>query len=146
MTQEIYRGENKGLHVLLSRTQAGPGRTVKQKQEEISRNHLQTFIFPSVHVNNFGKQCISMLHIKGEVGKHIHNFYGRPTWKSPKGGKKPVCKYEFFAPLKEHSYSRSPCRLVTTKKGSSQENEFKLRVKCVFPSFSLNASLIKGVG
>ena len=40
----LYRGENKGLYVLLSRTQAGPGRTVKQEQEEISRNHVQTFI------------------------------------------------------------------------------------------------------
>ena len=29
--------------------QAGPGRTVKQEQEEISRNHVQTFISPSVH-------------------------------------------------------------------------------------------------
>ena len=46
----IYRGGNKGLHVLLSRTQAGPGRTVKQKQEEISRNHIQTFISPSVYI------------------------------------------------------------------------------------------------
>ena len=43
-----YRGGNKGLFVLLSRTQAGPGRTVKQEQEEISRNHVQTFISPSV--------------------------------------------------------------------------------------------------
>ena len=43
-----YRGVNKGLFVLLSRTQAGPGRTVKQEQEEISRNHVQTFISPSV--------------------------------------------------------------------------------------------------
>ena len=58
-----------------------------------------------------------MLHTKGAMGKNIHNFYGRPTWKSPKGGKKPVCKYEFFAPLKEHSYSRPPCLLVTTKRG-----------------------------
>ena len=46
----IYRGVNKGLHVLLSRTQAGPGRTVKQEQEEISRNHVQTFICLSVQV------------------------------------------------------------------------------------------------
>ena len=38
-----YRGANKGLYVLLSRTQAGPGTTVKQEQEEISRNHVQTF-------------------------------------------------------------------------------------------------------
>ena len=36
------------MFVLLSRTQAGPGRTVKQEQEEISRNHIQTFISPSV--------------------------------------------------------------------------------------------------
>ena len=36
------------MYVLLSRTQAGPGRTVKQEQEEISRNHVQTFISPSV--------------------------------------------------------------------------------------------------
>ena len=39
----VYRGENKGLFVLLSRTQAGPGRTVKQEQEEISRNRIQAF-------------------------------------------------------------------------------------------------------
>ena len=44
----LYRGANKGLYVLLSRTQAGPGRTVKQEQEEISRNHAHTFISPSV--------------------------------------------------------------------------------------------------
>ena len=44
----LYRGANKGLFVLLSRTQAGPGRTVKQEQEEISRNHVQTFICLSI--------------------------------------------------------------------------------------------------
>ena len=45
----MYRGGNKGLFVLLSRTQEGPGRTVKQEQEEISRNYVQTFISPSVY-------------------------------------------------------------------------------------------------
>ena len=30
-----YRGVNKSVFVLLSRTQAGPGRTVKQEQEYI---------------------------------------------------------------------------------------------------------------
>ena len=40
------------MFVLLSRTQAGPGRTVKQEQEEISRNHVQTFISPSVYAWN----------------------------------------------------------------------------------------------
>ena len=48
----IYRGVNKGLYVLLSRTQAGPGRTVKQEQEEISRNHVQTFIYLSVFLKD----------------------------------------------------------------------------------------------
>ena len=44
----VYRGANKGLCVLLSSTQAGPGRTVNQEREEISRNRVQTFISPSV--------------------------------------------------------------------------------------------------
>ena len=35
--------------ILLSRTQAGPGRTVKQEQEEISHNHVQTFISFSLY-------------------------------------------------------------------------------------------------
>ena len=38
-----YRAEKKYLQMLLSRTQAGPGRKVKQEQEEISRNHVQAF-------------------------------------------------------------------------------------------------------
>ena len=37
------------MQILLSRTQAGPGRTVKQEQEDISRNHVQTFSGCSVH-------------------------------------------------------------------------------------------------
>ena len=41
-----YRGANKGLNVLLSRTQAGPGRTFKQEQEDISRNHIPRLYFP----------------------------------------------------------------------------------------------------
>ena len=36
----LYRGELKGLYVLLSRTQAEPGITVKQEQEENSHNHI----------------------------------------------------------------------------------------------------------
>ena len=45
-----YRARNKGKHILLSNSQVGPGRTVKQEQEEISRNHVQTFIPGSVHI------------------------------------------------------------------------------------------------
>ena len=36
------------MYFLLSMTQAGPGRTVKQEQEEISRNHIQTLFYPYV--------------------------------------------------------------------------------------------------
>ena len=44
----IYRARNKGMHILLSNSQAGSGRTTKQEQEEISRNHVQAFIPGSV--------------------------------------------------------------------------------------------------
>ena len=37
----MYRDEIYSLQILLSRTQAGPGRTVKQEQEQTSRNHVQ---------------------------------------------------------------------------------------------------------
>ena len=39
-----YREKGKGLLTLLSSTQAGPGRKVKQEQEEeVSTNNVQTF-------------------------------------------------------------------------------------------------------
>ena len=37
------------MQILLSNSQAGPGSTVKQEQEEILRNHVQTFICLSVN-------------------------------------------------------------------------------------------------
>ena len=36
------------MQILLSSTQAGPGRKVKQEQEEISRNHVQRLFLISV--------------------------------------------------------------------------------------------------
>ena len=51
----MYRAEKKSLQILLSRTEAGPGRTVKQEQEEISRNHVQTFIYLSVESQKSAK-------------------------------------------------------------------------------------------
>ena len=42
-TDEIY-----SLQILLSRTQAGPGNTVKKEQEEISPNHVQRLNLISV--------------------------------------------------------------------------------------------------
>ena len=47
----IYRDEIYSLQILLSRTQAGPGRTVKQEQEEISPNHVQRLNLISVHAD-----------------------------------------------------------------------------------------------
>ena len=44
----MYRARNKGMQILLSNSQAGPGRTVKQEQEEIAHNHVQAFIPGSV--------------------------------------------------------------------------------------------------
>ena len=43
------QGEKKGLQILPSYSQAGPGREAKQGQEEISCNHVQTFFLGSVH-------------------------------------------------------------------------------------------------
>ena len=36
------------MQILLSNSQAGPGRTVKQEQDEISRNHMQANVPGSV--------------------------------------------------------------------------------------------------
>ena len=44
-----HREPGKGLQILLSRTQAGQGRKVKQEQEQISRNHVQAFSGASVY-------------------------------------------------------------------------------------------------
>ena len=43
-----YRAEKKYLQILLSCTQAGPGRKVKQELEEISRNHVPRLFLGSV--------------------------------------------------------------------------------------------------
>ena len=47
-TNYLYRVRNKGMQILLGNSQVGPGTTVKQEQEEISRNHVQAFIPGSV--------------------------------------------------------------------------------------------------
>ena len=44
----MYRDEIYSLQNLLSMTQAGPGRTVKQEQEENSPNHVQRLNLNSV--------------------------------------------------------------------------------------------------
>ena len=44
----LYRDRLKGVQILLSNSQAGPGRKVKQEQEEMSRNHVQRLFSSSV--------------------------------------------------------------------------------------------------
>ena len=52
-----YRAEKKSLHILLSSTQAGSGRKVKQEQEEISRNHVPRLFLGSVELKwHFAKE------------------------------------------------------------------------------------------
>ena len=47
----FYRAEKKSLQILLSSTQAGPGRIVKQEQDKISRNHVPRPFVISVHLH-----------------------------------------------------------------------------------------------
>ena len=51
---KTYRDEIYSLQILLSRTQAGPGREVKQEQEEISPNHVQRLNLLPVQKHIFG--------------------------------------------------------------------------------------------
>ena len=57
----MYRAEKKSLQILLSRTQVGPGRKVKQEQEQISRNHVQTFSVCSIHGTTLHNSKIDFL-------------------------------------------------------------------------------------
>ena len=47
----MYRTEKNSLQILLSSTQAGPGRKVKQEKEDISRNHVPRLFLGSVVSN-----------------------------------------------------------------------------------------------
>ena len=50
LKSHMYRDEIYSLQILLSRTQAGPGRTVKQEEEEVSPNHIRRLNLISVPV------------------------------------------------------------------------------------------------
>ena len=43
LMSSFYRDRLKMVQILLSRTQAGPGRAGKQEQQQTSRNHVQAF-------------------------------------------------------------------------------------------------------
>ena len=48
-----YRDRLKSMQILLSRSQAGPGRTGKQEQGQTSHNHVQAFQPISVYQHQF---------------------------------------------------------------------------------------------
>ena len=50
----MCREPGKGVLIFLSKSQAGPGKTVKQEQEDISRNHVQA-LFPGPVVVSMAK-------------------------------------------------------------------------------------------
>ena len=62
----MYRDRLKGVQILLSNSQAGPGRKVKQEQEEISRNHVQAF--QPISVN---QEKLSFLVVVATVGRVV---------------------------------------------------------------------------
>ena len=76
------------MHILLSNSQAGPVTTVKQKQEEISRNHVQAFISGSVQHQAAcwgGRTCTMWFDIGDpKVGRQrfigqVPSFFSNPT-------------------------------------------------------------------
>ena len=80
-----YRDEIYSLQILLSRTQAGPGKTVKQEQEEISPNHVQRLNLTSVlerkgpkngdEEDSLDQAVQQMRGKKLQLGKHVYHVY-----------------------------------------------------------------------
>ena len=61
------------MQILLSRTQAGPGRTVKQDQDEISQNHVQRLNL--ISVSNLISSLINQKEVRfGALGSLSHHF------------------------------------------------------------------------
>ena len=91
----LYRARNKGMHILLSNSQARSGRTVKQEQEEISRNHVQAFIPGSVYYIQAYAEKRSCF-VKHQPGATRQNFLTtqRPFFRSPL-----YYKYGYFLQL-----------------------------------------------
>ena len=75
------RARNKSIRILLSRTHAGPGRTVNQKQEDILPNHVLTIISGSVY------ETVTMLpttkcsmYASLWFHRHLQNLKEGPFW------------------------------------------------------------------
>ena len=93
------------MHILLSNSLAGPGRKVKQEQEEISRNYVQAFIPGS------DTSLLSRVRPTMQFGRSIANF---PLTSLPPS-LPPRCGWSLsflsfnkwdFIPRASHSHSR----------------------------------------
>ena len=71
----MYREPAKGLQILLSRTQAGPGRAVKEEQEEISPNHVQAIYGASVFA-----YARVLLFLSAQEFLDFDNWLNMSTW------------------------------------------------------------------
>ena len=97
LVNHIYRAEKKSLQILLSRNQAGPGRKVKQEQEEISRNHVLRLFLASVLESVGGRRGKCFERGKGgRIPKTLANYSrlgstargrAREGWRNTKGGR-----------------------------------------------------------
>ena len=70
------------MQILLSNSQAGPGRTVKQEKDEISRNHVQAFL-PGPAV------CC----LRREFGENIGKYLLRIFYAAIEKGPQASCQY-----------------------------------------------------
>ena len=75
----IYRARNKGLQILLSNSHLGPGRKIKQEQEEISRNHVQAFFPGSVYLKILNSKSIYLRHdvsaVKSSISPWVSSWF-----------------------------------------------------------------------
>ena len=63
------------MHTLLSNSQAGSGRTVKQEQEEISRNHVQTFSRGSVSLYEAIEKAMEVFELGGKRPQNLEKLF-----------------------------------------------------------------------
>ena len=69
-----YRAEKKSWQILLSRTQAGPGRKVKQEQEEISRNLVPRLLLSSVNRKIAKQETIPKSRVSCTLYEIVHRI------------------------------------------------------------------------
>ena len=105
----FYKGELKGLYVLLSRTQAGPGSAVKQEQEENSRNHIPAFQWISLSVVVTRK---SIHRIKNNKAHSALGF--GPFWLLVRASPYQLCIVP-LNPTLTHNISKNNTFLLSTK-------------------------------